>query len=337
MRIAVGQLVQELNSFAPAPTTRADFEAQGIVRGDALLERAARARVEIGGMVATLRAAGATPLPLLAAHGSCGGPLTRGCFDGLVDELVAGLAAGPAPDGVLLALHGAMAVEDEPDAESELLERVRAVLPAGVPIAVSLDLHGHVTPRMLQPGVAYVGYRNYPHTDLYETGERTARLLLDWLAGRCRPVMALAKRPMIVSPANGRTLDGPLSEVAAVAREIESSGPVRHASLFPVQPWLDFEDLGFGVLVCADGDAAAAQAAAERLADLAWERRERLLPSLTPLDDAIALAHAEPGPTVATAATRRAAVPAATSRRCCRACSRSASTGRCAPTHLAPG
>jgi microcystin degradation protein MlrC len=73
---------------------------------------------------------------------------------------------------------------------------------------------------------------------------------------------------------------------------------VLHASLFPVQPWLDFEDLGFAALVCADGDAVAAQATADRLADMAWERRDRLLPDLIPLEKAIRIGLSEHGLTV---------------------------------------
>ena len=33
MKIAVGQLWQETNTFNPLPTTRADFEAFGVLRG----------------------------------------------------------------------------------------------------------------------------------------------------------------------------------------------------------------------------------------------------------------------------------------------------------------
>jgi microcystin degradation protein MlrC len=211
----------------------------------------------------------------------------RETFDVLVSEMVHRLAARRPVDGVLLALHGAMVVEDEPDAEAEILERVRNVLPPGTPIGVSLDLHGHVTPRMLQPDVFFVGYREYPHIDMFETGQRTARLLLDVLAGRKHPVMALAKRPLLVSPVKARTTESPLSVIATEARRLESSGAVLHASLFPVQPWIDVPDLGFGVLVCADGDDAAAQRAADSLADMAWNARGQFEPDLVPLAEAI--------------------------------------------------
>lgn len=56
--------------------------------------------------------------------------------------------------------------------------------------------------------------------------------------------------------------------------------------------------LGFAVLACADGDAAAAQHAADRLADAAWDARVAFQPGLTPLEDAIRTGLAEPGMTL---------------------------------------
>jgi microcystin degradation protein MlrC len=298
MRIAIAQIIQESNSFAPFETTREHFAAQYIRTGAGVFEELGAAFVEITGMRQVLHDAGAEAVPLLATHGSCGGPLTRDCFDSLLDDLLGELERAGALDGVLLALHGSMAAEDENDCESEILEKVQALLPAGAPVGVSLDLHGHVTPRMLRDDVFFVGYAAYPHIDMFETGQRTARIMIDRLAGKVRPVMALAKRPMIISPVNGRTTEGPMTAVVAEARRMEADGEVLAASYFMVQPWLDFEDIGFAALVCADGDATAGQAAADRLADMTWELRDALLPRLTSLEEAIQVGLAGPGTTV---------------------------------------
>ncbi len=287
MRIAVGQFGQETNTFLSVPTEVSTFEDVYVRRGNAMLSEYGNARVEIPAMLDVIRAHGATAAPLLGAFAGAAGPLTRACFEALGGELLRRLAdAGPI-DGVLLALHGAMVVEDEPDAEGELLERARAIVPAHVPIGVSLDLHGHITQRMLQPNVFLLGFREYPHIDLYETGERTARLLFETLAGRRKPVMALAKRPMVVSPINARTTEPPLSRVVAAARRMEAEGRIIEGSLFPVQPWMDVPGLGFAALVCADGDVAAARTAAQELADMAWAAREAFIPDLVPLEEAI--------------------------------------------------
>jgi microcystin degradation protein MlrC len=297
-RIAVGLLMQESNSFSPLPTTVETFESYYVYRGDELLTRYGEARTEVPGFLSVLAAAGAEPVPLLAAYATASGTVTRDAFDTLVGEMEGRLRAALPVDGLLLALHGALVVEDQPDGDGEIIARLRRVLPPEVPIGVSLDLHGHLTPLMLQPGVFHIGYREYPHIDMFETGERTARVLLDVVAGRRRlPAMALAKRPMIVSPVSTRTTDGPLRPVVEEARRMEANGEAINAALFPVQPWIDVPDLGFAALVCAD-DQAVATAAAERLADMAWERRADFFPDLTPLEEAIRIGLASEGTTV---------------------------------------
>jgi microcystin degradation protein MlrC len=162
-------------------------------RGEELLQGFGVARVEVSGFVSVLREAGVEVVPTLSAYAASGGPITRAAFDTLLGELVDRIARAAPLDGVLVALHGAMTVEDEPDAEGEIIERIRTVILPGMPLGASLDLHGHITPRMPQPDAFLIGYREYPHTDMFETGRRVAQLLLERLAGLVRPVMAPAK------------------------------------------------------------------------------------------------------------------------------------------------
>jgi microcystin degradation protein MlrC len=298
MRIAVGQLFQESNTFAPSRTTLQTFQSVHLWRGAELLTGFGGARVEVPAFLDVLRTAGAAAVPLLAANALAGGVVTRAAFESLMTELEARLAAAGKIDGVLLALHGAMCIEDQPDAESEIIDRVLKVLAPGTPIGISLDLHAHITPAMLRPNVFLVGYREYPHIDMYQTGARVADTLLQVLEGRITPRMAMAKAPMIVSPSKARTGDEPLQSIVAAARGMETRGEILHASLFPVQPWLDIPDLGFGVLACANGDRAAAQRAADALAALVWQHRRDFDPDLIDLGSAIDIGLSGTGTTV---------------------------------------
>lgn len=297
-RIAIASMMQETNTFSPIPTTMEVFETYYILRGDQLFDGYGPARVEVPGVLGVLQETGHEPVPLLAAYAAAAGPIKRETFDALVGEMEERLSAAGPVDGLILALHGALVVEDEPDGDGEIIERMRARLADHVPIGVSLDLHGHITPKKLQPNTFLIGYQEYPHVDMYETGQRTAVLMRDTLAGIRRPVMALVKRPMVVPAVCGRTTDGALAPVAQEARRAERTGEVLHASIFPVQPWIDVPDLGFAALVCADGDQATADRVATRLADMAWERRREFDLGLLPLEETIRIGLASSGMTL---------------------------------------
>jgi microcystin degradation protein MlrC len=153
MKIAIGSLMQETNTLVPFKTTVATFESFYLHRGVEMLQGYGAARVEVPAMIAGLRAAGAEIAPLIGGYAGASGTVTREAFDALVGEMTDRLRDAGKVDGVALALHGAMVVEDEPDGESEIVRRVRDVVGPGVPIGVSLDLHGHITAAMLQPDV----------------------------------------------------------------------------------------------------------------------------------------------------------------------------------------
>ena len=147
MRIALGSLIHRSDPTLSGVTM---MEAFALHREEAVL-------TELPEFAAALTEAGADIVPLIAATGAAGAPLMRETFHVLAIELVHRLAARRPVDGVLLALDSRLAVEDEPDGSGELLERVRNVLPPGLPIGVVLETGGAPTDRMRQPGVFFVG------------------------------------------------------------------------------------------------------------------------------------------------------------------------------------
>ena len=172
MRIAIAQIIQESNTFIPFSTTVEHFSAQYIRRGRDVLEGFKNNKIELNGMLASIEGAGGTPVPFLATHDSCGGPLTRECFDFLLNSLEQELNKAKPLNGILLALHGSMAAEDREDCEGKIIERVSKCIPSGTTVGVSLDLHAHVTPHLLKPNTFFIGYGAYPHTDMFETGQK---------------------------------------------------------------------------------------------------------------------------------------------------------------------
>src|SRR5687767_5644423 len=167
MRIAVGQLWQETNTFNPLPTTRGDFEQFGVLRGAELVTRMAEIN-ELGGFIQSLRQWDERPeiVGLARLPAWPGGRATAETFCWLRSELLDALERALPVDGVLLALHGALAAEKYPDVEGAILADVRALVGCGVPVVATLDLHAHVTPLMAEAANALVLYHTAPHIDV---------------------------------------------------------------------------------------------------------------------------------------------------------------------------
>lgn len=117
---------------------------------------------------------------------------------------------------------------------------------------------------------------------------RGARLLLDILDGKCRPAMAMAKVPLIVSAIHGGTEgEGPFADVMRLAKSHEGRDDILSTSVFLVHPYLDLPGLGGGGLVIADGDVEKAKTLAGEIAMMYWSRRFDLEPQFFSPSEAI--------------------------------------------------
>ena len=282
-RIAVASVLTECNQLGGSPIDMDWFQRYDLHIGEELLEIDSGV---VGGALNTLRPAGTEIVPLLSASTCPGGYITQSCYDELRGNLLQRLSAALPVDGVLLLLHGAAAAENVDDVEGDLISAVRSLVGPDVPVVVTLDLHAHITPAMVSGASAMLAWETYPHRDAYSTGERGARMLLDTVAGRCRPVTAMVKVPVITSGVHGSTDgDGAFARLMRYAKSHEGSGGILSTSVLLVHPYLDQPGLGSGGLVVADGDREAALALADDLARRYWETRRELEPVVfTPAD-----------------------------------------------------
>ncbi len=293
--IALGSIFTECNHLGGAPTDLACFERHELRHGYEILGQTTGT---VGGMLHVLGERLARVAPLLVASACPGGPLTAECYrvlrGGVLDRLRASLPVA----GVLLALHGAAAAEDAGDLEGDLLAAVRELVGPAVPVVATLDLHAHVTGAMVQAADALVAWETYPHKDAHRTGMRGARLLLDMLAGKSRPAMALAKVPVLVGGACGHTEgEGPFADVMRFAKGHEGKDGVLSTSVFLVHPYLDLPDMGGGGLVISDNDMPRAITLAEEIARQYWQRRFDLdPPASTPAQAILRGLRTEGGP-----------------------------------------
>jgi microcystin degradation protein MlrC len=225
-------------------------------------------------MLQTVAERGCAAIPLLYASTCPGGYITADCYAQLKGELLERLSAALPVDGVLLPLHGAAVAEGVGDLEGDLISAVRRIVGPDVPIVATLDCHAHVTQEMIAGADGLIAWETYPHRDAFSTGQRGARLLLDTLEGRCRPVMVMARVPVITSAIHGSTDgDDPFAVIMRRAKALEGHNGVLSTSIFLVQPFLDQPEMGSGALVITDGDRAQAEALAADLAHEYWTCR----------------------------------------------------------------
>jgi microcystin degradation protein MlrC len=289
MRIAVAGFMHESNTFNPLKTDRAAFAAQSLAFGPALLTEWRDAHHEMGGFLEGTAAGGDEALPLAMAWATPSGPVCDALVDAITAYLIDELRR-QRPDGLLLALHGAMVAESYPDADGEVLSRLRQAVGPDLPIVVSLDLHGNLSPRLIANSQAAVAYRTNPHVDQRECGLRAAALLRRLLRGEIRPQQALAKPPLIVNIMTHDTSEPPLRTFLDEARALEARPGILAVSVLPGFAYADVPQMGPSVVVVADGDEGLARREADRLAQHLWDSRARMTAELPDAATAVAQA-----------------------------------------------
>jgi len=283
-RLFTACLGTETNSFSPIPTGRSVFEQAMLVRGGGHGERPSLFAVPLLVWRERARALGWTVLEGLAAFATPAGDTPRAVYEALRDEILADLRAAMPVDAVMLNLHGAMIADGYPDAEGDLLARVRETVGPAVPIAAELDLHCHLTALKVASADILVVFKEYPHVDVAERAVEAFDLLERTLAGRIRPVMAMYDCAMLgVYPTTAEPMAGLVAGMQALERE----PGVLSVSLAHGFPWGDTPEVGTRALVVADGDAALARRHAAALGERVWSMRDRIVPPFRSIDEAI--------------------------------------------------
>jgi microcystin degradation protein MlrC len=251
MRIAIAGFMHESNTFNPLRTDRAAFEGQSLTFGHDLLDEWRDAHHEVGGFIRSAKSEKYQPIPIVMAWATPAGPVTDEVFDEVTSHLIEGIRREN-PDGLLLALHGAMVTESHLDADGEIVARLRTAFGPAFPIAVTLDLHGNLSQRLIDNCDLAVAYRTCPHVDQFECGQRAAQLLAAMIHHEIRPHMRLAKPPLIVNIMAHDTSTEPLRSFMQRARYLEGHKGILAVSLLPGFAYADVPQMGPSVIVITD-------------------------------------------------------------------------------------
>jgi microcystin degradation protein MlrC len=298
LRIGYGRIFHEGCAASPLRTTQADFERTHHLEGAALAHAASLRgdelksffpHAELTGFIQAARFAGdVTAVPLSSSLAVPSGPVTRACFDWLLERLLGAIRGAGDLDGVYLALHGSMEVEGLGEApEAVILRAVRAALGPGPRLAASFDLHGNLSRDVVDALDVLVAYRTNPHWDLAPTGYRAGNQLIRTLRGQLKPTHAWRKLPVVLG--GGTTIDflQPLRAVFREMKRLHRDPRVEATSFFVVHPFTSRPDLGWALHVTTNDDAALAERLADALADLAWRASRTPLPPMLDVDAAL--------------------------------------------------
>lgn len=274
--ILVGEFKHETNTFSPTVTDRDAFQARWELFNEEIPEYFAGSNSPIGGFMDRADARGFDLRFGIAANAMPGGYVTADVYKFYMDELVdSAVALGDDLDGIFLSLHGAMVPEGHIDGEGPLLATLRDAV-GDTPIVATLDPHTNLSDETAELADGLIAYETYPHVDHAERGQDAADLLAERIAGERKPVICLERPPILPDFPLMNTREGPMSDVAARARELEEQAGIRKVNLLFGFNHADAPDTGMCVAVLAE-DPPRATAVARELATHIWERRDEFV------------------------------------------------------------
>lgn len=275
-RVLTAEISHETNTFSIRPTDLDAFKSRYFLLGQDAIRERGQANTDLAGFLDVARQKGWVLTHAISTSAPPGGRVTAGTLITLAEPVLE-LARTQLFDGVLLALHGAMATERSDDGEGEFLQRLRKIIGPDIPVAITLDPHANVTQKMANLANIIVSYKTYPHIDMRECAIRAGEILHRTMSGEIRPQTLLVRRPMLEEVNGGRTDIGPMIERNSMARAHEQQSNTFSISINAGFGNADIAEVGPTVLVTYQGDHRPHETIANELADDIWNRRFEVL------------------------------------------------------------
>ena len=294
MRIAVGCIGHETNTFSPVTTTLENFKKGSYYRGDEIVSAFRGTRTITGGFLDIAEQLNMESVPLLWTFATPSGMVADTAYQRLKAEFLTLLRDAGDLDGVLLDLHGAMVTDELEDVEGDLIQAVRETV-GTTWIVTTLDLHANITAKMADASDVIIGFDTYPHVDCYERGFEAGQLLFGMNEGKIQPTMVYRQLPLLTAPPAQCTMKAPMAEVIVSLHSLETERGVVTATLSMGFPFADIADAGVSILVTTNNDMALAKTYADQFASDIWAMREEFTFNLHTVESAIEIAHQTDG------------------------------------------
>jgi Uncharacterized conserved protein len=279
MKTLIAMMKHETNTFSPIVTDWERFKEWGAHLGDEIPEIYKNTRMPIAAYMKIAKKLGSEIITPLAAEAMPSGKVTKDTFEYMSNLIIDSVKN---VDCILLDLHGAMVAEHLFDGEGELLYRIRSLKP-NIPIAVTCDLHCNLTQKMIDNSTALIGYKTYPHTDMYEVAEKVGLIVTNFINGKCEPIMQWKKTNILSQTLKQGTSDKPMSELIKIVTNAEKEDNILAATVFGGFPMADIPDAGSSCVVVTDNDSLKGKKICNLITEKAWELKEDFIYKHTPL------------------------------------------------------
>lgn len=290
MRVYIGGISTETNSFSPQPMTCETFRQAFWYVGEEMAQVKATSKETSGVYEYLERQPDVEIVPGFLAHGQTSGMVRAEDYGQMKALLLETLERALPVDAVVLNMHGAMQAENCFDCEGELFAAVRAMVGPLVPVTSSLDLHACMTRRMADNLDGVSAFRTYPHVDHADAGFRAAEAAVSLARTGVRPRKLHKSLPMIMAVENCGTDSGPIVEVMERMDRLLARPEVLSGALNLTQPWLDVPDLGCQVTVFLrpEADPGPVEAEMDRVLRELWDRRSLFYIGVPSIQEALA-------------------------------------------------
>lgn len=291
--IGVAGISHESNSFSSQKTTLEDF---GVHLGEAPDERmkkffaSSNTKTMSAGYIEGAKIYGMELYPCLLADATPMGPVTDHAFNTMMKEILLQLKSGPPLDGILLTLHGAMVVESYQDGEEEILRRVREAFGRNIPIVVTHDFHGNISPKCIEYSDVLITYKENPHLDTYDRGLQAAEIIFKIISGEVKPTQYMVKPSMFLNQVYLNTFSEPLLPIVTETKNMEKNEKILSASFAGGYQYADTYWMGPSMVVVTNNDMALAESEANRLSKMLWDIRQKTVLNLPNPAEAVKMA-----------------------------------------------
>lgn len=290
MKFMLGKFSHESNAFCEHTTGEAEFKLWELTWGNDFIEAHQGKQTVTGGFIDGLTRSGHEFFGSVAAMTAPSGPVQAAFYNRIKNDLVNAAQRAGELDGILLDLHGAMAIEENArifDPEGDLISALRNAVGPEVAIAAVFDLHSDTSDLLLDNADITLAYNEEPHRDGYERGLEAAELIQNIIKAEIFPTQAREWVPMLLPAINMATIEGPMRDLHELRAELEENPNVIDISIHPGFYGADQPNVGFSVICTTNNDPELAKNMARQVATAAWKKRDEFIIPLTSIEDSV--------------------------------------------------